>query len=198
MKTEILAIIDMSGSMQGIKAEAIGGFNAFLKDQKAVPGAGRMTLALFDHEYNCQYEGMPLSDAAPLNGTTYEPRGTTALYDAIGRTLDEQGKRIAAEGWAEKVIVCILTDGHENASKDYTQARIKEMTAHAEKAGWSFVFLAANQDAFTGATSLGINACSMSNATVGFSASSAGTMGAYDTMSLNATNLRSGKATVSK
>jgi Mg-chelatase subunit ChlD len=187
MKTEIIAIIDRSGSMQTIVNDAIGGFNTFLADQKTVPGEARMTTVLFDHEYTLLGAGKPLSEASPLTTATFVPRGNTALLDAIGRTLNDQGARIAADKWADKVIVCILTDGGENASREFTQPKVKEMIQHAEAHGWSFVFLAANQDAFATGAMYGINAAN----TFAFQANAAGTQAAYTSMSTATRSLRS-------
>jgi hypothetical protein len=192
MKTEIIAIIDRSGSMATIAPDAIGGFNTFLADQKTVPGEARMTLALFDDKFEYVYTGQTLTAAEPLTDKTFVPRGGTALLDAIGRTLNEQGARIKADGWAEKVIVCILTDGGENQSREFRQAQIKEMVKHAESHGWSFVFLAANQDAFAAADSYGISA----QHTASFSANAAGTQAAYQSMSTTTRSLRGSPAPV--
>lgn len=157
MKVEIIDITDASGSMDKLRGDVIGGFNMLLKEQKEVTGSARFTHVQFDHEYSPKYAGVPISQVKPMTAEDYVPRGTTALLDAIGRTLNEQGKRIALENWADKVIVCIRTDGHENASKEYTASRIKEMIGHAQKCGWVFVFTAANQDAFATGASYGIS-----------------------------------------
>lgn len=186
MKTEIIAIIDRSGSMQSIRDDAIGGFNTFLAEQQAVPGEARMTLALFDDRFEYVYQGKPIDQAKQLTQETFVPRGCTAMLDAIGRALNEQGQRIKGEGWAEKVIVCILTDGHENASHEFSRDQIKTMIEHAEKHDWSFVFLAANQDAFAAGAQLGINAAH----TASFDATSAGAHTAYATMSNHTRSLR--------
>jgi Mg-chelatase subunit ChlD len=187
MKTEIISIIDRSGSMASIVRDAIGGFNTFLADQKTVPGEARMTLALFDDKYEVLYAGKALADAEPLTDKTFVPRGGTALLDAIGRTLNDQGARIKAEGWADKVIVCILTDGGENQSREFRQDQIKTMVQHAEGHGWSFVFLAANQDAFAVGAGYGFSGAT----TMGFAASGAGTQTAYASMSNMTRSLRS-------
>jgi hypothetical protein len=186
MKTELISIIDRSGSMATIAKDAIGGFNTFLADQKTVPGEARMTLALFDDKYDVLYAGKTLAEAEPLTDKTFVPRGGTALLDAIGRTLNDQGARIKAEGWADKVIVCILTDGGENQSREFRQDQIKTMVQHAEGHGWSFVFLAANQDAFAAGASYGINAAH----TMAFAASATGTQTAYASMSNTTRSLR--------
>lgn len=192
MKTEIIAIIDRSGSMVTIANDAIGGFNTFLADQQQVPGEARMTLALFDDKFEYVYAGKPLSEAEPLTGKTFVPRGGTALLDAIGRTLNEQGARIKGDNWAEKVIVCILTDGGENQSREFKHDQIKTMVKHAEEHGWSFVFLAANQDAFAAGASYGISAAH----TMAFAANATGTQTAYQSMSATTRSLRSGPAPI--
>jgi hypothetical protein len=192
MNTEILAIIDVSGSMASIADDAIGGYNTFLKEQQEVEGAARMTLALFDHEYQLLYAGRAIAEAEPLTTQTYVPRGSTALLDAIGRTLNEQGARIAAEGWAEKVIVCINTDGQENQSREFNAAVIKDLVTQREAEGWSFVFLAANQDAFATAAFYGISAAHTQN----FASSSEGTAQAYTSMSNTTRSLRTTTAAV--
>jgi hypothetical protein len=187
MKTEIIAIIDRSGSMATIAPDAIGGFNTFLADQKTVPGEARMTLALFDDRFEYVYKAQPLVSAEPLTDKTFVPRGGTALLDAIGRTLNEQGARIKGDGWAEKVIVCILTDGGENQSREFKRDQIQTMVKHAEAHGWSFVFLAANQDAFAAGASYGISAAH----TMSFAANATGTADAYASMSATTRSLRS-------
>lgn len=194
MKTEILAIIDVSGSMANIQDDAIGGYNAFLADQQTVDGEARMTLVLFDHEYQLLYAGKALAEAEPLTTATYVPRGSTALLDAIGRTLNEQGARIEAEGWAEKVIVCILTDGQENQSKEFTAPVIRDMVTAVEAKGWSVAFLAANQDAFATAAAYGIHNKHVQN----FAASAVGTAQAYATMSNTTRSLRTDPAELAK
>lgn len=194
MKTEILAVLDVSGSMANIQADAIGGYNTFLADQQAVDGEARMTLALFDHEYQLLYQGKALAEAEPLTAATYVPRGSTALLDAIGRTLNEQGARIEEERWADKVIVCILTDGQENQSKEFTPLAIKALVTQAEAKGWTFVFLAANQDAFATAAHYGISAAH----TMAFSASAEGTTQAYTSMSNTTRSLRTDPVELAK
>lgn len=158
MRVEIIDITDRSGSMSDIRNDVIGGFNTLVTEQKAVTGECRLTYIQFDDHYQIVYAGKNIQDVEPLTLQTYVPRGSTALYDAIGITLNEQGKRIAAEGWAEKIIVCIRTDGQENASKEYKLETIKAMIKHAEDHGWVFIFSGADQDAFAAAQNIGISA----------------------------------------
>ena len=160
--TEIAFVLDRSGSMNPIADDAIGGFNTFLKDQQALPGQARLTLVLFDHEYLVVHNSVDIQAVGPLDSNTYVPRGMTALLDAVGRTIDDTGARLAAtpeEQRPAKVIVAILTDGQENASRDYTFAKVSGMIKHQqEKYSWEFIFLAANQDAIAAAGALSIHA----------------------------------------
>lgn len=157
---EIVCIIDRSGSMEAIRSDAIGGFNRFLEEQRKLPGDARLTLVLFNHEYGLVADGVPLGRIAPLDGRTYVPSGTTALLDAVGRTLDSMRARIDGMDSAarpDKVVVSILTDGLENASRDYTYERIGAMIGECRaKREWDFIFLAANQDAFAAGRALSI------------------------------------------
>ena len=159
--SEIVCIIDRSGSMDVIKDDAIGGFNNFLKEQKALPGEATLTYVQFNQDYEVVHENQPLQQVQPIRGEDYQPMGTTALLDAVGKTVDATGKRLAAmpeENRPENVIVAILTDGHENASKQYTLAKVREMILHQkENYSWEFIFLGANQDAFAEASKIGID-----------------------------------------
>lgn len=189
MKTEILVITDRSGSMSSIADDVIGGFNRFLRDQKRQPGDARITYTQFDTQYEVVYQGRPIQQVEELNRNTFVPRGGTALFDAIGRTLNEQGKRIKDEAWAELVVVCIITDGEENSSKEYSKSRVREMVSHAEANGWKFLFLAANQDAFAASRDFGSAAQYSGN----FQANSAGVAMAYNSTSATLSAMRSGE-----
>lgn len=186
MKTEIICILDRSGSMNSIESDVRGGYAKFIEEQKKQPGEARLTLVQFDNEYQIDHQGVSLADhTAKLN---YTPRGGTALLDAIGRTLNEQGKRIADQKWADLVIVNIITDGDENASREFSRERVKEMVKHAEANGWKFLFLAANMDAFAAARAFGSSAQYAGN----FKADSVGTHSAYQSMSATSSALRGG------
>jgi uncharacterized protein YegL len=158
--TDIAFVLDRSGSMNSIAGDAIGGFNTFLAQQQAQPGAAHLTLVLFDHEYLVPHDNVDIHNVPPLDARSYVPRGMTALLDAIGRTIDTVGVRLAAtpeSGRPGKVIVAILTDGMENASRDYTNAKVAAMIRHQqEKYSWEFIFLAANQDAIKAAEAIAI------------------------------------------
>ena len=158
--TEIVCVIDRSGSMADIKKDAIGGFNTFLAEQKKIPLPAYLTLTLFNHGYEIIHGGRNLQEVQPLTEQSYVPAGTTALLDAVGRTIDDVGKRLASMSEDQrpgKILFVILTDGLENASKDYKKDKIGEMIKHQqEKYGWRFEFLAANMDAFAEASALSI------------------------------------------
>lgn len=190
LKSEIVCIVDRSGSMGSIADDAIGGFNTFLEDQKKVPGEATLTYVQFDHEIDTVLENKPLDRVEPIDTKTYQPRGTTALLDAVGTTIDSTGDRLNGVPEASrpgKVIVAILTDGMENASKKYTRSRIKEMIQHQkEKYNWEFIFLAANQDAFAEGAQLGID----KKDTFNFAATGVGVRSAYRNMSDSTTQYR--------
>ena len=181
--SEIICIIDSSGSMDLIKNDAIGGFNSFLDEQKKLPGNATLTLIQFNTDYNVIHENKPLSDVNPISDKDYIPMGSTALLDAVGKTVDSTGRRLAntpEENRPEKVIVAILTDGQENASRSYDLSKISDMISHQkEKYSWEFIFLGANQDAFAEAAKIGID----SKDTINFAASSDGIRTAYSNMS---------------
>lgn len=177
----IVVILDRSGSMASIKHDAIGGFNTFLAQQKAQPGKARMTLVQFDHEYEVLCDRKALSRTKKLSAETYVPRGATALLDAIGRTV---GPIKPEKG--EKVIVAILTDGHENSSREWTKAQINELIDAKRDEGFEFIYLGANQDAFAEAASIGINSID----TVNFQATGKGIRSAYETMANTVSDYR--------
>lgn len=143
----LIFLLDRSGSMETCRDDTIGDFNAFVKEQKEL--GGKLTLVQFDHEYLMSYENKPLDEVEPLSAKTFQPRGSTALLDAIGRALKECKTESIPT-------VIILTDGQENASHTYTKAHIKDLVFEREKEGWTFLYLGANQDAFAEAGSIGI------------------------------------------
>lgn len=139
-------ILDRSGSMETCRDDTIGGFNAFVREQKAF--GGTLTLIQFDHEYLVSYANKPITEVEPLSHETFVPRGSTALLDAIGKTIKANKLNVPT--------VVILTDGHENSSHEYSKAHIKDLIEQKTKDGWTFVYLGANQDAFAEAGSIGI------------------------------------------
>lgn len=160
--TEILFILDRSGSMAPLTEAAISGFNNFLRDQAAEPGIARLTLLLFDDQFEFHISSLPLPEITPLDTTVYTARGSTALLDAMGTGIDQLGTHLAAlpeNGRPGTVIVAVLTDGEENASAVYTWADVQKRIRHqSEKYNWHFLFLGANQDAIATAAKVGIHA----------------------------------------
>ena len=191
---EIGFVLDRSGSMNAMKDEAIGGINAFLESQQKLPGEARLTLVLFDHEYIVAHDGVPIKDVPPLDNHSYVPRGTTALLDAIGRTINTVGERLDRTPEPErpgKVIIAILTDGLENASQEFKRKEIfKMIKRQREVYSWEFIFLGAKQDAISTGAKMGIP---IANA-VTFSEAPGGTAQAFDAVSRVAASYRAGEA----
>ena len=160
--TEIAFILDRSGSMNSCQQAAIAGFNQFLDDQQKTEGLAKLTLVLFDDEYLVAVSSIPVQEVVPLTDDTYQPRGCTALLDAIGQTVDDLGRRLAALTEKDRpgqVIVAILTDGLENASQRFNWKEIAGMIKHqTDTYKWIFLFLGANQDAIATAANLSIAA----------------------------------------
>jgi Mg-chelatase subunit ChlD len=161
-KTEIIMLIDRSGSMQSIKEETISGFNEFLAmHKKESPDAG-ISLIQFDHEYTPVYTDRKIQEAEPLDNSTFVPRGMTALLDAIGKTVKDTSKRhkkLPKEERPERVIFVIITDGMENMSHKYNREQVMKMISKKQdKHNWNVIYLGANQDAIQEAVSMGINA----------------------------------------
>lgn len=176
--TEIVVVMDKSGSMFAIQDDARGGFNSFLKEQQAVPGEAHLTLVLFNTTID-QKPRKPLLAVEPLTDKTYRPDGCTALLDALGHSINELGKQLSnlpEEERSDKVIFVVITDGQENSSLEFGNAKIKEMIEHQEtKYSWQFVFLGANQDSFCEAAQFGIKRNKVSN----YKADSKGMKGAF-------------------
>jgi len=164
--------------MGSIRDDAIGGFNTFLEEQKKVPKKASFTLVLFDTIYNMVHEGKKLEEVEELTEKTYQPGGCTALLDALGKTLNNLKTRAKKN---DNIIVAILTDGHENASKEFKRQDIFKMIEDRKNDGWQFMFLAANQDAIKEGASYGIGAKDCFN--IGMS-NGAQTRQAYSTMSM--------------
>lgn len=160
--TEIAFILDRSGSMEPHTEAAIAGFNEFLRDQQAVEGLARLTLVLFDDRIEIPIDNLPVSEVVELDTRTYTTRGSTALLDAIGQTIDSFKARtrdLPPESRPDQVIFAIFTDGEENSSHRFTWQDIAgKIRRRQEKQGWQFLFLAANQDAIATAAQMNIHA----------------------------------------
>ena len=189
--TEIIFILDRSGSMSSLTEDTIGGYNSYIESQKKEKGEALVTTVLFDHEYEILHNGVNIQDIKPLTDKEYSARGTTALLDAIGMTITDVGARLnktPEEERPEKVIMIITTDGQENASKEYTQAKVKEMIEEqTNKYSWQFIFLGANIDTITVAKGIGINEKFASN----YGANSEGTRSIYQAVNCMTTMYRS-------
>ncbi len=155
---EIAYILDRSGSMQPMQEAAVTAFNDFLKAQLDVPGDARLTLVQFDDFYEVPVAALRLQDVPQLTAATYIPRGSTALLDAIGRTIldiDTRLQKMPAANQPGKVVCVIFTDGLENASSEFTAKHIGDLIRlYRETKGWEFLFLAANQDAIATAAAM--------------------------------------------
>lgn len=159
--TEIIFLLDRSGSMAGLESDTVGGFNAFIKRQCELDGGTILTAVLFDDEYEVLWNGIDAREVK-LTEDEYYVRGTTALLDAVGKSILDVGYRLAKtpeDRRPGKVIFVITTDGMENASQEFTYEKVKELISHQqEKYSWEFIFMGANIDAAKEADSLGIHA----------------------------------------
>jgi len=176
--SEIAFVLDRSGSMKSCQQAAIEGFNQFLADQQKTDGLAKLTLVLFDDEYLVPISSIPVEEVVSLTDDTYQPRGCTALLDAIGQTIDNLGQRLAELAEKDRpgqVIVAILTDGLENASQRFTWKEIAGKIKHqTDTYKWIFLFLGANQDAIATAANLSIAANNAANYVADAAGSKAG------------------------
>lgn len=195
--TEIVVVLDRSGSMADRVQEVQGGFDQFVREQAKLPGQCRLTLAQFDTLYEVVHESLGIHSVPPLK---FEPRGLTALNDAIGKTIQDTQRRIAGKwcktcghvpAFAAKVIFVVITDGYENASHEFTKDTIKTMIERQRaQENWEFVFLGANVDAFSEAIGFGIPASHASN----YAPTGRGIQATYCSLSTSIGAVRSGEA----
>lgn len=160
--TEMVLILDRSGSMTGLESDTIGGFNSMIAKQKALEGSCRVTTVLFDNIYELLHDRIDIQGVNPITTKEYFTRGSTALLDAIGFSI-QKIKNVqdrSADGFqAEKVIFVIITDGMENASREYTLAKVQSLIEEQKnKHNWEFIFIGANIDAIQTASQFGISA----------------------------------------
>lgn len=190
--TELVFILDRSGSMSGLEADTIGGFNSMISDQKKQDGMAYVTTVLFDHEIDKLHDRIPLKDVPKMTDRDYTVRGCTALLDAIGDTIKHIGnihKYARPEDVPAHTMFVITTDGMENASKRYNSKEIKRLIERQKKrCGWEFVFIGANIDAVETARSYGI---SERNA-VNYHADTIGTQAVYEAVNNAVGNIRCG------
>jgi uncharacterized protein YegL len=180
--TELVFILDRSGSMSGLEADTIGGFNSLIEKQKKQPGQCYVTTILFDNVTQVIHDRVELSQVQPMTDEDYTVRGCTALLDAVGSAIHHISQihhYARPEDVPEHTMFVITTDGMENASHRYDAARVKQMVEHEkEKYGWEFLFLGANIDAVGTASRFGIGA----DRAVNYRADSQGTQVIYDTV----------------
>lgn len=191
--TELIFILDRSGSMSGLELDTIGGFNSLIEKQKKEAGDAIITTVLFDNEYELLHDRINLNGITPITDKEYYVRGCTALLDAIGKTLNKiisVKKHTCEEERAAKVMFVIITDGIENASKEYSYSKVKTLIeTQKSKYGWEFLFLGANIDAVDTASKFGISEDKAAN----YHADSVGTMVNYEAINGAMSNLRKGK-----
>lgn len=192
--TEMVFILDRSGSMGGLESDTIGGFNAMIEKQKKQEGKAYVTTVLFDHEVNVLHDRVALDEIQPMTDKDYTVRGTTALIDAIGMTIGRikgQHKDLSEDEVPEHTIFVITTDGMENASKEYSSKDVKKMIEHQKKKhNWEFLFIGANIDAVETAKHFGID----KNRAVNYKADARGTGVLYNAVSSVVGSVRKSKA----
>ncbi|HHT43529.1 MAG TPA: hypothetical protein GX014_09055 [Firmicutes bacterium] len=159
--TELVFILDKSGSMAGLEDDTIGGYNAMLAKQKEVEGSCLVTTVLFDHSMRLIHDRIDLRAVQPLTEKEYQVGGSTALLDAMGsaiQKISDVQEQSGEEYRADKVLFVIITDGCENSSRDFSPNKVKALVEEHKEQGWEFVFLGANMDAIAAASSYGISA----------------------------------------
>lgn len=188
--TELVFILDRSGSMSGLESDTIGGYNAMLEKQKKEPGEAIITTVLFDDRYELLHDRINLRGIEPITDNEYFVRGSTALMDAVGKTINKIGnvqKHTAEDERPEHVMFVITTDGMENASREFSYEKISQMIEQQKvKYGWEFIFFGANIDAIATAERMGIGKDRATN----FHADSEGTLLNYEVISETVSNLR--------
>ena len=188
--TEMIFILDRSGSMCGLESDTIGGFNSLINKQKAEDGDAIVTTVLFDDGMSIIHDRFDINDVAPMTEKDYYAGGCTALLDAIGKSINKAvsvQRHLPEDKRADKVIFVIITDGHENASYEYTYSKIKKMIdLEQEKYGWEFLFLGANIDAVSEGARFGIR----ENRAVRYKSDEVGTALNYEVVGEAVSNIR--------
>lgn len=190
--TEIVFILDRSGSMSGLEGDTVGGYNAFIEKQKREEGNAKLTTVLFDDKYEVLHDRVDIRKLSPISEREYYVRGTTALIDAIGRSITKMLmdiKMSQEDEKPDKVIFVITTDGYENASCEYSIERVRNLIENQKKEGWEFIFLGANIDAVKTAGDYGISSDRAAN----FNNDAKGVSLNYQTVSEAVADFRKGK-----
>ncbi len=192
--TELVFILDRSGSMGGLESDTIGGFNSMLAKQKKEEGTAYVSTVLFDHETEVLHDRVPIDKVAPMTDKDYTVRGCTALLDAIGKSVHHIGnihKYARSEDVPSHTLFVITTDGMENASRAYSGKDIKRLIEKQQKRyGWEFLFIGANIDAIATAKSFGID----ENRAVNYHADRQGTGVVYEAVCKAVSGMRRGKS----
>ena len=196
--TEMVFILDRSGSMSGLEADTVGGFNSMIEKQRTQEGEAYVSVVLFDDRSEVIYDRVKLSEIRPMTRDDYFVRGCTALYDALGGAVKHIAnihKYARKEDVPEHTVFVITTDGMENASRIYSQPKIKRMIEKEKnKYVWEFIFIGANIDAVTAARNVGIS----EERAVNYKATAAGTKAIFNAMSAPIMQLRANKKVTSE
>lgn len=186
--TRLVFLIDRSGSMSHLQQSVIEGFNGFIANQRKQDDLCTVSLYQFDDQYQADYVDKPLAEVPALNTSTYQPRGGTALYDALVRAINDLSGRTSL---MDQVLFVIQTDGYENASKEANAATVKSLVQSKTELGWNFTYLGANLDAIAEASHLGI----ASGCALQFNANANSNKATYGLMTNKVSTYRATKAT---
>ena len=178
--THLFCIIDRSGSMTGLEHSTIEGYNEYLKSLSKEKDV-RLTTVLFDHEIIVFNDSTPIKKSKRLTRDEYQPRGSTALIDAVCKTINENKSKVKKD---DKALVLIITDGAENCSKEYNSKQLHDLVTKLEKKNWTFTYLGANQDAWAVTQAYGFKAGNVST----YVSTTTGTIKAFASMSVNTMN----------
>lgn len=193
-KTELIFILDKSGSMAGLEQDTIGGFNALIEKQRKLSGDVRVTTVLFNQAYELLHDRIPLAGVSPLTETEYAVGGTTALLDAIGFAIQKAAnaqKGAGEDQRADRIMFVITTDGMENASCEYDYKKVQEMIGKMKgRSDWEFIFLGANIDAIATAKKFGVK----EEFAVNYHADAEGTELNFNVLSEAVSSFRTGKS----
>lgn len=184
--TDLIVIADRSGSMSNMVDGAIQGFNSYISSQKELPGKCNVTMMLFDDQHDIVYNRQDIKFVAPLNRQNFVPRGSTALFDAIGITYTKF-KHLGAN---EKVVCIVITDSFENASKEYTRDSVQKMIKEGKEKGWQFVFIGCEEGSLLNAQQTGF----VKDSCLSYNPTNEGIAKAYNQLSESTSNYRSGNA----
>jgi hypothetical protein len=144
--------------MGACREATITGFNQFVQAQRRDPAGGRVLVSLtqFDNQYEINFVGEPIENVPALDAQSYVPRGATALHDAIGRTIHETAAWVREHAWKDRVLILIITDGQENASREYDLRAVRALIEDKERNGWKFAYMGANQDSYAVGGAMGV------------------------------------------